>query len=86
MTSTLNFSASTTARFGTRASIIRVRFAGEIFEFSPAKLDIRITSSDSQIRRAVATQLMIPVERLDEHTIDRHPNGSLTLRPDAMFV
>ncbi len=86
MTSTLNFGSRTAVRFTSRVGIIRIRFAGETCELPLSTLDLYSNSSDGQVRRAVATALMIPVERLEEHTIDRHPNGNLTVRPDAMFV
>jgi hypothetical protein len=85
MTRILHFGASTTARFTNAQAVIHVRFAGERFDLPLASLDIGATSSDTQVRRAVATSLRIPLERLEEHTIDRHPNGNLSIRPDAVF-
>jgi 3-deoxy-D-arabino-heptulosonate 7-phosphate (DAHP) synthase len=86
MTRTLNFSPLTTQRFSAAASVIHVRFAGESFDLPLSSLDIGARSSDEQIRRAVATNLRVPLQRLAEHTIDRHLNGNLTIRPDAVFV
>ena len=85
MTSTLNFSRSTVARFSRGAAVVHVRFAGEVLELPLASLDLGPASSDSQIKRAVATGLLIPLDRLEDHTVDRHSNGNLTVRPNDVF-
>ena len=85
MTATMNFGRSTIARFSRSAAVMHVRFAGEILDLPLDTLDIGPASSDGQIKRAVATGLLIPLERLDNHTIDRHANGNMTIRPEDMF-
>lgn len=86
MTSTMNFSRQTVARFSQAMAMIRVRFAGETFDLRLRDLEVGSLSSDRQIRQAVATALLIPVDRLDNHSIDRHSNGNLTIRPADVFV
>jgi hypothetical protein len=68
------------------ATVIHVRFAGETFDLPLATLDVGLMCSDARIRRAVADHLMIPLQRLDDHVIDRHASGNLTIRPADRFV
>ena len=81
----LHFQDSTIDRFAEGASVIHVRFAGESFDLPLATLDVGTKSSDAQVRSAVAMNLTIPLDRLDDHVIDRHANGNLTIRPAAIF-
>jgi hypothetical protein len=81
----LSFEDSTIGKFTNGASVIHVRFAGESFDLPLATLDVGTMSSDAQIRNAVANNLTIPLQRLDDHVIDRHANGNLTIRPAAVF-
>jgi hypothetical protein len=82
----LSFEDSTIGTFTEGASVIHVRFAGETFDLPLETLDVGPMSSDAQIRNAVAANLMIPLQRLDDHVIDRHASGNLTIRPAALFV
>ena len=43
-----------------RCPVIHVRFGGASFDLPLSSLDIGATSSDEQIRRAVATNLRVP--------------------------
>jgi hypothetical protein len=42
-------------------------------------------SADGQIKRGVAAWLDVPANRLGGYTVDRHANGNLTVRPEAVF-
>ena len=42
-------------------------------------------SADGQIKRALALALDVPYSKLDAYVVDRHANGNLTLRPEAVF-
>ena len=62
-----------------------VRFAGRSFDVPLASLDLGAASGDGQVRRAMARFLSVPESKLDPYVIDRHPNGNLTVRPEAVF-
>jgi hypothetical protein len=64
---------------------VHVRFAGRSFDVPAGQLDLGLGSSDAEVKRALARHLEVPVSRLDDYVIDRHANGNLTLRPEAIF-
>ena len=66
-------------------AVVHVRFNGHSFDVPTAQLDLGIGSSDEQIKRMLAQHLEIPLSRLADYTVDRHANGNLTLRPEAVF-
>jgi len=66
-------------------AVIHVRFAGRSFDLPMAQLDLGLGSRDEQIKRAVAQNLEVQFARLADYTVDRHANGNLTLRPQAVF-
>ena len=66
-------------------AVIHVRFAGRSFDVPTGQLDLGIGASDEQIKRAVAQHLEVPLARLADYVVDRHANGNLTLRPEAVF-
>ena len=66
-------------------SVAHVRFAGRSFDISLSTLDLGAMSADGQIKRAIALALDLPYSKLDAYVVDRHANGNLTLRPEAVF-
>ena len=66
-------------------AVAHVRFAGRSFDISLSDLDLGPMSADGQIRRALARHLNVPEFKLDAYVIDRHANGNLTVRPEAVF-
>ena len=66
-------------------AVIHVRFAGRSFDVPIEQFDLGIGSSDEQIKRALAQHLEVPASRLADYVVDRHANGNLTLRPEAVF-
>ncbi len=85
MTRTTSFANSNIARFAQGDAVLHVRVSGLGFDIPLASLDVSPASSDQQIRNAAADHLGIPVERLGGYLIDRHANGNLTIRPEAVF-
>ena len=69
----------------TSGAVIHVRFAGRSFDVPTGQLDLGVGSSDEQIKRALAEHLGVPLARLGDYTVDRHANGNLTVRPEAVF-
>ncbi|HET6246272.1 MAG TPA: hypothetical protein VFE47_01130 [Tepidisphaeraceae bacterium] len=66
-------------------AVIHVRFAGRSFDISMIGLDLMPASTDRQVKREIAGYLQVADERLDDYVVDRHPNGNLTIRPEAVF-
>ena len=69
----------------TDEAVVHVRFAGRSFDVPLATLDVGRASNDGDVKRAVAGQLEVPLSRLADYVVDRHGNGNLTLRPEAVF-
>lgn len=66
-------------------AVIHVRFAGRSFDLPVSSLDIGHGSTSDQVKRAVARHLEVAESRLVDYVVDRHANGNLTLRPEAIF-
>ena len=66
-------------------AVVHVRFAGRSFDIPLSALDLGALSADGQIKRGVARYLDVPVDRFTAYTVDRHANGNLTVRPEAVF-
>ncbi len=65
--------------------ILHVRYNGRSVDLLLSDLDIGSFSDDHTIRRKVAEHLGIKFSKLQSYAVDRHPNGNLTLRPQAVF-
>ena len=74
-----------TRNIQTNGAVIHVRFAGRSFDVPANQLELGIGASDDQIKRALAQYLEVSVVRLSDYVVDRHANGNLTLRPEAVF-
>ena len=72
-------------RFADRSAVIHVRLAGQSFDVPLSSLDVGPASDDVRVKQALAGHLDIAPSRLDDHVVDRHANGNLTLRPEAVF-
>jgi hypothetical protein len=66
-------------------AVIHVRFAGRSFDLRLGRYGLQNGSSDQQVKQRVAEHLEVPPHRLADYVIDRHVNGNLTLRPQAVF-
>lgn len=71
-------------------AVVHVRFAGRSFDIpllglGLATLDLGAMSADGQIKRGVSRHLEVPEDRFESYTVDRHANGNLTVRPEAVF-
>jgi hypothetical protein len=64
---------------------VHVRWDGRSFDLPADRLGVTEQATDEQVRSAVARHLEVPANRLAESVIDRHPNGNLTVRPEAVF-
>ena len=73
------------AQLDRAGAVAHVRFAGRSFDIPLSTLDLGPMSADGQIRRSLARYLSVPEFKLDAYVIDRHANGNLTVRPEAVF-
>jgi hypothetical protein len=70
------------ARLG---KMLHVRFEGRSYDLPLAELRLEQRASDAEVRQAVAAYLDVGLRRLDAYVVERHANGNLTLRPEAVF-
>jgi hypothetical protein len=68
-----------------RAPVAHVRFQARSLDVPLTQLRLGATAGDADVRRAVARVLDVPEGRLNDYVIDRHENGNLTVRPEAVF-
>jgi hypothetical protein len=66
-------------------SVVHVRFNGRSFDVPMAQLDLSAGFSDERIKRTLSQFINVPASRLNDYVVDRHANGNLTLRPEAVF-
>jgi hypothetical protein len=81
----LNDRVSVPVRYADAGGVVHVRFAVSDFDISMPGLELGSTSSDDEVKQALAIYLDVPSYRLDEYAIDRHQNGNLTLRLETIF-
>lgn len=65
--------------------VLHVRAMGRSRDISLDALDINPSSTDEVIRQAVARFMDVSEAELRGTIIERHENGNLTLRPEAVF-
>ena len=64
---------------------LHVRYGGQSLSIAFTVLDIGDLSNDRQVRESLARYLEIPVNRLAPYVVQRHANGNITVRPEAVF-
>ena len=65
--------------------VVHVRFEGRSQAIAFAVLDIGELSTDQDVRQALALYLDVPVRRFSGYVVERHANGNITIRPEAVF-
>ena len=65
--------------------VLHIRFEGKSFDIPQNELDIGGRSSDRQVKAAVAAYLDVPDSRFRHYVVERHENGNVTIRPEAVF-
>lgn len=68
-----------------QASVIHVRFGGRSVDVPLASVDLASASDEREVKARLAEFLEVTPRQLADYVIDRHPNGNLTLRPEAVF-
>jgi hypothetical protein len=64
---------------------LHIRFEGRSWDIAQVELDLGQLSSDEGVRAAVAAYLQVPANKLAYYVIERHANGNMTVRPEAIF-
>ena len=65
--------------------VLHIRFEGASRDIPLDLLNIAPASSDGSVRDAVARYLDVAPEKLARYVVERHENGNMTLRPEAVF-
>jgi hypothetical protein len=65
--------------------VLHVRFEGQSLDLAFNVLDVGDMSTDGEIRLALARYLDVPAQRLARYVVERHANGNITARPEAVF-
>jgi hypothetical protein len=65
--------------------MLHVRFDGRSLDLAFYVLDVGDLSTDGEIRLALARYLDVNPQRLAPYVIERHANGNITVRPEAVF-
>ena len=66
-------------------SWLHIRFEGRSYDLPLANLDLGVSSTDEDVRTALAGYLGVPDNALKQYVIERHANGNMTVRPEAVF-
>ena len=66
-------------------AVLHVRYAGRSFDVPLSALDVTARASVRQIKHALAAHLDVAEAKFDDYVVDVHPNGNLTVRPEAVF-
>ena len=65
--------------------MVHVRFEGQSWDIACGILGVNDRSTDRNVRRALARYLDVPLRKLEPYVIERHANGNLTVRPEAVY-
>ena len=66
-------------------SRVHVRFEGRSYDFNATEFNFTPQPTDAEVRLALAMFFEVPLGRLSPYVIERHGNGNLTVRPEAVF-
>ncbi len=64
---------------------VHVRFEGQSRDIPFSVLDVGDLSSDQDVRRAIARYFDVQERKFRSYVIERHSNGNMTIRPEAVF-
>jgi hypothetical protein len=65
--------------------VLHVRYGGRSLDLPLTGLDLSNQSADREVKQRLAAYLEVSPRTLDPYVIDRHENGNLTVRPEAVF-
>ena len=65
--------------------VVHVRFEGQSRDIAFSVLDVGDLSNDQEMKRALALYFNAPEQKFVSYVIERHVNGNITVRPEAVF-
>lgn len=65
--------------------LLHIRYAGRSYDLPLADLDLGVLSTDEAVRTALTGYLGATERELKHYVIERHENGNMTVRPEAVF-
>jgi hypothetical protein len=66
--------------------MVHVRFEGQSWDIAFRVLvDVGEMSNDRDVRGALARYFDVPVVKFAPYVVERHVNGNITVRPEAIF-
>lgn len=65
--------------------MVHVRFEGQSWDIAFGVLDVGEMSSDRDVRGALSRYFEVPVAKFAPYVVERHANGNITVRPEAVF-
>ena len=65
--------------------VLHVRYAGRSLDVPLVGLDLTSASPDREVKQRLAAYLETTPRSLEAYVLDRHANGNMTLRPEAVF-
>lgn len=65
--------------------VLHVRIQGRSRDIALDLLELKPDSNDATVREAVARFMELPPQQLANTVIERHENGNITVRPEAVF-
>ena len=65
--------------------MIHVRYDGRSYDLKAVEMNITDESNDQDVSMAVARFLEVGLDKLEAYVVERHRNGNITLRPEAVF-
>ena len=73
------------ADFQQNAPLLHIRFEGRSYDVPLSELDLGPLSTDDDVRTALANHLDVSARSLRSYVVERHANGNMTVRPEAVF-
>jgi hypothetical protein len=65
--------------------MLHVRFEGRSYDIPLNELVLDAAASDEAVRTALAQHFDVAVVKFAAYVVERHANGNLTVRPEAVF-
>ncbi|HNT78230.1 MAG TPA: hypothetical protein PKH77_24720 [Anaerolineae bacterium] len=64
---------------------VHVRFEGQSWTLALAVLNLREPFDPEAVRTALANHFDVPLQKFAVYVVEQHPNGNVTVRPEAIF-
>lgn len=65
--------------------VLHIRYEGTSRDIPLELLNLKVGSSDNDFKLAVSRYLDVAEDTLRHYVVERHSNGNLTMRPEAVF-